>query len=77
MKSIISHLGTSDFARIRVGVGHSNKGDHSLVPDWVLSPVPKAEQEDFENALKKAAEAAYAWIEQPMDLVMNSYNIKK
>ena len=58
MKSIISHLGTSDFARIRVGVGHSNKGDHSLVPDWVLSPVPKAEQEDFENALKKAAEAA-------------------
>ena len=77
MKSIISHLGTSDFARIRVGVGHSNKGDHSLVPDWVLSPVPKAEQEDFENALKKAAEAAYAWIDQPMDLVMNSYNIKK
>ena len=77
MKSIISHLGTSDFARIRIGVGHSNKGDHSLVTDWVLSPVPKAEQADFEHTLKMAADAAYAWIDQPMDLVMNNYNIKK
>lgn len=77
MKSIIAHLGTSDFARIRVGVGHSDKGNHDLVPDWVLSPVSKADQPEFEMALKSAADAAYAWISEPMDLVMNQYNIKK
>ena len=77
MKSIISHLGTSDFARIRVGVGHSDKGNHDLVPDWVLSPVSKADQPDFEKALKEAADAAYDWVSEPMDLVMTRHNIKK
>lgn len=76
MKSIISHLGTEDFARIKVGVGHSQKGNHSVVPDWVLSPVPKAEQEVFEHALKQAAEACYHWVSDPMDQVMSAYNIK-
>ncbi len=77
MKSIINHLGTSEIARIRIGVGHSIRGNHELVPDWVLSPVPKAEKEDFEFALKDSAEAAYAWVSEPMDKVMNQYNIKK
>lgn len=77
MKSIIAHLGTSVFARIRVGVGHSDKGNHDLVPDWVLSPVSKADQPEFEKALKEAADAAYDWISEPMDLVMTRHNIKK
>lgn len=77
MKSIINCLGTSDIARIRIGVGHSDRGNHDIVPDWVLSPVPKAEKEEFENALKDSSEAAYAWVSQSMDSVMNKYNIKK
>lgn len=76
MKSIISCLSTSEIARIRIGVGHSTAGDHDKVPDWVLSPVPKAEQEAWNTALKTAAEAAYAWVSEPMDKVMNAYNIK-
>lgn len=77
MKSIISHLGTTDIARIRIGVGHSTKGNHDLVPDWVLSPVPKSEKEDFDNAIDSGAKASIAWITQSMDKVMNQYNIKK
>ena len=77
MKSIIAHVGTTDIPRIRIGVGHSDKGNHKLVPDWVLSPVPKSEKADFDNALQNSADAAYAWITQPMDKVMNQYNIKK
>lgn len=77
MKSIIQHLGTSEIPRIRIGVGHSTKGDHEVVPDWVLSPVPKSEKEDFEIALKAAADAAEAWCSETMDIVMNRYNIKK
>ncbi len=76
MKSIIAHLGTEDFARIKIGVGHSEKGNHKKVPDWVLSPVPKAEKDVFDFALKQAAEASYAWVYDDMNLVMSKYNIK-
>ena len=76
MKSIIQALGTDEIARIRIGVGHSKRGDHEVVPDWVLSPVPKSEQDIFERSLRNSAEAAYAWVNEPMDIVMQKYNIK-
>ena len=38
--------------------------------------MPKAEKEDFQKALQAAADAAYAWVSEPMDIVMNRYNIK-
>lgn len=77
MKSIIQHVGTTEIPRIRIGVGHSDRGNHDIVPDWVLSPVPKSEKEDFDIALNAASEAAYAWCNETMDKVMNQYNIKK
>ncbi len=76
MKSIITALGTEQIARIRIGVGHSEPGVHEEVPDWVLSPVPKAEQEIYQAALKDAAEAAEAWVSEPFDQVMSKYNIR-
>ena len=76
MKSVLQALGTQDIPRIKVGVGHSERGDHEAVPDWVLSPVPKAEREELETAVRKAAEAAYAWAYEPLDRVMSQYNIK-
>lgn len=76
MKSIIQALGTQDIARIRVGVGHSDRGNHDLVPDWVLSPVSKEERSLLEDAVKSAADAAYAWVWEPLDKVMSQYNIK-
>ncbi|MBQ9326967.1 MAG: aminoacyl-tRNA hydrolase [Solobacterium sp.] len=76
MKHIISCLGTDAIARIRIGVGHSRKGKHDEVPDWVLSPVPKAEQAEFETSIDTAAKAAKAWVKEPMDKVMSGYNRK-
>ena len=76
MKSVLQALVTQDIPRIRIGVGHSARGDHEAVPDWVLSPVPKAEREALEEAVKKAADAAYAWVHEPLDKVMSQYNIK-
>ncbi len=77
MKSIIDCLGTNELCRVRIGVGHSERGVHENVPDWVLSPVPKAEQEEFNQTLKSAADAAYAWAYDTVDNVMSKYNIKK
>ena len=77
MKSIINALGTDQIARVRIGVGHSEPGNHAKVPDWVLSPVPKAEREEFERIISIAADAAAAWANEPLDKVMNKYNIKE
>lgn len=76
MKSIISCLNTDGIARIRIGVGHSAVGNHKIVPDWVLSPIAKADREVFDNALKASADAAYAWVYKDIDKVMSEYNIK-
>lgn len=76
MKSIINAMKTDEITRIRIGVGHSARGEHEQVPDWVLSAVPKSEMEEFHNALVDAAEAAIAWVDQPISDVMSRYNRK-
>ena len=74
MQSIIDMLGTNEIPRIRIGVGHSEGHDHDLVPDWVLSPLSKEEQEEYEIAISVAKDAARAWISQDMENVMTQYN---
>lgn len=74
MRSIIQALQTEEIARIRIGVGHDSHGN---VPDYVLSAVPKSQQADFQNALEISAKAAYAWVNEPLEIVMSKYNVKK
>ena len=76
MESILSSLQTKDINRIRIGVGRDKTRDHDEVPDWVLSPIPKAEQEAFNAAITGASLAAYAWVREPMDIVMSKFNMK-
>lgn len=76
MQSIINALGTNKIARIKVGVGHSKLGDHDIVPDWVLSSVPKSEKEIYEKAVNNGIKAAIAWVNEDIEKVMSKYNIK-
>ncbi len=74
MKDILQSLKSEQISRIRIGVDHDRTGN---VPDYVLSPIPKADQEEFREALECARDAAYAWAYLPMDRVMNQYNRKR
>ena len=76
MKHIISCMGTDEIARIRIGVGHSTRGAHEVVPDWVLSPVSKEDREAFDHSIEVAAAAAKAWVSEPINQVMSKYNLK-
>lgn len=73
LKSIISHLGTQDFKRIRIGIG---KDPLMLTADYVLGKFSKADRELFEAARDKAASAAIEFIDHPFADVMNKYNQK-
>lgn len=44
LKSIIEHLGSENFPRIKIGVGSKPNPEYDLV-DWVLGRIPKADME--------------------------------
>ncbi len=52
LKDITSHLGTQDYWRLRVGIGHP--GDRNEVVSYVLKPPRKEEAGEIEAALDRA-----------------------
>ena len=72
MKSIIKHLGTDQFKRIRIGVGRPTNG--MSVPDYVLQKFSNEEMMTMEKVIEHAAQAVEAFIETSRFDVMNEYN---
>lgn len=72
MKSIIKHISTQEFPRIRVGVSKPAPGRD--LADFVLSRVEKDKQKDMDEAIEKAVEAIEVMVEHDLDLAMNRYN---
>ena len=71
LESILAHLGTEDFPRLRIGIGEV-VGDE--VPH-VLGAFSRPEREEIESALDRAAEAARAWgAGTPIPSLMNDLN---
>ena len=75
MKNIISHLGTDDFIRVRVGVGAKPKG-YDLA-DYVLGHFTKEEQEFMDGAFIDAANAVVSIMNDGIDAAMNRFNGSK
>ncbi|SET41858.1 aminoacyl-tRNA hydrolase [[Clostridium] polysaccharolyticum] len=74
IKSIISHLGTQEFPRIRIGVG--NKPEGWDLADYVLGRFPREEEAVVRFALGRAAQACKDFILEGMQYTMNQYNRK-
>lgn len=74
MKSIIQHLGTDVFMRIKVGVGEKPK-KYDLA-DYVLSHFTKEEREEMKEGYEKSAEAAAMILRGDVEATMNEYNRK-
>ena len=69
LSSVIGRLGSSEFIRIRVGIGR--KGE---AIDHVLSRFNRREREIVENAILTAADALDAILEDGLEAAMNRYN---
>ncbi len=74
IKSIISHLGTQEFNRIKVGVGDKPKGWD--LADYVLGRFPEEEEPKVRESLKRASDACKMIIVDGIDSAMNQYNKK-
>ncbi|PWU67831.1 aminoacyl-tRNA hydrolase [Gracilibacillus dipsosauri] len=72
VRSIIDHLGTKKFNRIRFGIGRPV----TPIPviDYVLGNFQKEEQTTLEQAVDHAVNALEAWMTEPFPKVMNDYN---
>lgn len=70
LKSIIAHLGTDAFPRIRLGIGEP---EHEPV-DWVLGRFQGADAEAVEKACESAAQAIKCYITEGPERAMSKFN---
>ena len=73
IKSIIYHLNSDQFPRIKVGCGKKPHPDYNLA-DWVLSEFKKDEQKALEPALENACKSIELLLDNQIDKAMNLYN---
>lgn len=52
LKSLSTHLGTQDYWRLRIGIGHP--GDRNEVVNYVLKPPRREEREEIDAAIDRA-----------------------
>lgn len=70
MRSIINHLASLEFPRIRVGIGSSN----GSIVDYVLGRFSSEESDLMEKSIAIAGESAKAIIENGVTYSMNKFN---
>lgn len=77
MKSVIASLGTSEFARLRVGVrGEHYSREKNELGDYVLEPFARGERQRFADSLDRAVAALEAWLTDGIDAAMRLANQK-
>lgn len=74
IKSIIHHLGTQEFPRVRVGVGDKPRGWD--LADYVLGRFPAEEEPVVRDVLGRAAMACKTIITEGVEEAMNQFNRK-
>lgn len=72
IKSMIQHLGTQEFNRIRVGIDRPTNG--MKISDYVLGQFTEADLQGINEAISYSSKACESWIQQPFVQVMNEYN---
>lgn len=73
IKSIIYHLNSDQFPRIKIGVGAKPNPEYDLA-DWVLSKFGKDDTEQLEAAITKATEVLPFILDGEIDKAMNKAN---
>ena len=72
MKSVVQELATTEFSRIRVGIGQPEFKNDMI--KYVIGKVPEEEQKVLQEGVKKAAEAVEEIVKNGIDIAMNKFN---
>ncbi|HXG12385.1 MAG TPA: aminoacyl-tRNA hydrolase [Gemmataceae bacterium] len=74
LRDIQTHLGTTEYARLRIGVGAPEEGD---AVDHVLGRFRPSEQPVIDEAIRLATQAVTVWLHQGIEACMNQFNARK
>ena len=72
LSSIVSHLGSTGFARVRIGVGRAPEGRD--LADWVLSRPGAGDLAALREAVETGADAVEAVLTDGVEAAMNRFN---
>ena len=75
IKSIIAHLGSDNFPRIKIGVGSKPHPDYDL-KDYVLGNFSKQDQETLKKTMEKACDAISLIVKGDIDKALMTCQIK-
>ena len=75
LQSVIQHLGSEEFVRVRVGVGPRPAGDELV--EHVLSRFSAEERRRVDEAVGRAADAAVTIARSGVERAMNEFNGEK
>lgn len=73
IKSIIAHLGTESFLRVKIGAGKKPHPDYDIIA-WVLGKFPKEQESDLKSALENTTKAIRLLVNGKIEEAMNLYN---
>jgi peptidyl-tRNA hydrolase, PTH1 family len=73
LESIEKHLGTRDFARLRLGIGRTADGRREI-SDYVLAPFTSAETTVVDKVLATASEQIECWLDAGIQKAMSQFN---
>jgi len=73
LKSIIAHLASEQFPRVKIGVGKKPHPEYDLV-DWVLSVFPSRDLEKISERFSDISAAVTQIIKGDIDGAMNKYS---
>jgi len=75
LRSITNHLGTTEYIRLRIGVGKPPPSQSGS--DWVLRRPGKADREILDDAVSRAADAVEALIADGVEATMAHVNQRR
>lgn len=74
LRDIISHLGATDFHRVRLGIGHP--GHKDMVLDYVLGKPSPDHKKQILEAIDRAVDIVPLLLKGSLALAMNQLNLK-
>jgi len=74
LKSVIYHLNTEKFPRLRLGCGPVPEGTDPA--DYVLAPFREEEAGTVDKMIRSAAKCVETWLRDGIEAAMNRFNVK-
>lgn len=75
IKSVQQHLGTGEFPRFKIGIGHPERTSSAVV-NHVLHAFQGEEKELIAKAVEQMADALECWLKEDIEAAMQKYNQK-